>query len=238
MNIENYYSYQAIARGLYSQLDVEKILKENNSLYTKVLGPWIPKNKNAIILEVACGPGIFLRWLNNRGYKNVFGSDSSDVQIALASVVGLNVDKKDAILDLISRQSESIDCIVALDFYEHLSKEVFLDFINECNRVLKHGGKLILRGPNGDSPVFGRALYNDITHQSTLTSTAFTAVLKMLGYSDVEFKDVALASIKKLRWIKVPISFVAQLILRGLILAATRENIKYTSASFFICATK
>ncbi len=238
MNISAYYSYQAKARGLNSPEDVMKVVAQNSLMYDKILLPWLPKERNAAIYEVACGPGIFLHWLGEHGYTNATGSDSSDVQISLATAGGLRVKLVDALEDLRSCPENSFDCLVGLDFYEHLPKEILLDFLHESERVLRPGGRLILRGPNGDSPVLGRALYNDITHYWALTTTAFNAVLMMSGFVRTEFKDDTLAGIQKQRWLRVPLAWIGQQIYRSLIRAATRENITCLSSSIFICAWK
>jgi SAM-dependent methyltransferase len=238
MDLSKYYMYQSIARGLKTPADVVKISEIYFDVYDRLLRDWIPANREAHIFEVACGPGIFLLWLKANGYQWAVGSDSSDVQIGLAKGNGLEVKLIDAIADLRSYSDASLDCVVALDFYEHLPKELLLDFLSESFRVLRSGGRLILRGPNGDSPVVGRALYNDITHFWALTSVAFDAILKMSGFSHVDFRDDTIASIVKQRWVRVPLARLGQTLLRALIRVSTRENIKYLSSSFFICASK
>jgi 2-polyprenyl-3-methyl-5-hydroxy-6-metoxy-1,4-benzoquinol methylase len=238
MEISVYYAYQAKARGLNSVKDVLKIVEDNTRLYDELVLPWLPGKKDATIVEVACGPGIFLHWLKSKGYSNALGSDSSDAQIILANEGGLSVMLTDAITHLSSIESNSIDCLIGLDFYGHLPKEVFLDFIFEAYRVIRPGGNLILRGPNGNSPVVGCSLYNDITHITALTEVAFKALLAMVGFSKFKFEDETLASIQKQRWLRVPIAWIFQNILRCVIRCATREYVAQLSSSMFICAWK
>jgi 2-polyprenyl-3-methyl-5-hydroxy-6-metoxy-1,4-benzoquinol methylase len=238
MDLSAYYTYQAEARGLHSVVDVMKVVAQNSLLYDKIVLPWLPINHDAPIYEAACGPGIFLHWLALRGYNNAIGSDSSEPQIALATAGKLQVSLSDSIADLQTYSAGSFDCLVGLDFYEHLPKEILLDFLYEAKRVLRPGGRLILRGPNGDSPVLGRALYNDITHQWALTITAFNAILTMVGFTRTEFRDDTLAAIQSNRWLKVPVAWIAQHTFRTLIRLATRENIKCLSASMFLCSWK
>jgi len=238
MNLSAYYLYQAKARGLNSVGDVMKIVAMNTVLYDQIVLPWLPQSRDAAIYEAACGPGIFLHWLRKRGYSNAVGSDSSEVQVLLANEGGLRITLADSIADLQKYPANSFDCLVALDFYEHLPKEILLDFLYEAERVLRVGGRLILRGPNGDSPVVGRALYNDITHYWPLTTTAFNALMMMVGFSRTEFKDETLAGIQKRRWLKVPLAWMAQQAYRTLIRLATREDIKCLSSSMFLCGWK
>ena len=238
MDLTEFYNYQDKARQVTTSDEALAASRHNSHLYDLIIRPWLPGDTGADIYEAACGPGILLHWLKSRDYVNVTASDFSPVQVLLAGQTGYSVTLQDSISQLKGRAPESLDCIIALDFFEHLSKENFLDFIFESYRTLRKGGRLILRGPNGDSPVVGRALYNDITHVTTYTSIAATAVLNMIGFKRVQFKDDTLASRTRLRWISVPISWVAQKILRQLLRFATHENIQCLSASFFICASK
>jgi SAM-dependent methyltransferase len=238
METSVYYSHQAIARGHVSPDDVLANVARNSGMYDRVLLPWLPEDKTKPIYEVACGAGICLKWLSTRGYVNASGSDSSEVQISLAKANGMSVKLMGALEDLQTHADGSIACLIALDFYEHLPKEILLDFLQESYRVLAPGGRLILRGPNGDSPFLGRALFNDITHLWALTSVAFNAVLRMFGFKHVEFQDDTLPSFNTFRWFRIPLAWFAQKVLHWAIRLATRENILYFSSSFFLCATK
>jgi SAM-dependent methyltransferase len=152
--------------------------------------------------------------------------------------VGFPVKVGDSLQELRDAPKDSVDCIIAFNFYEHLTRELMLEFFSISARVLKPGGCLILLGPNGDTPVVGRALFNDITHQWALTSYSFTQVLKMAGFGSVQFKDGTTASIRRGRLVKVPLIRAAQAFLRILFRLATLERIEYFSSSFYICARK
>ena len=91
---------------------------------------------------------------------------------------------------------------------------------------------------NGDSPFAGRNLFNDITHVWAYTSIATRALLQMAGFGRVEFADESSAMIERHRWLKVPLMKCSQALLRFLIRAATRENIKYLSPSIYVAAWK
>lgn len=238
MNITNYYKHQANARGMFGVADIIDTLAIKKGMYNRVILPSMPRSKTAKIFELGCGAGIFQKWCFEHGYTNVTGSDFSEQQVDLARSLGVNVKLSNSLMDLAAFEKESLDCIVALDFYEHLKKEDFLDLLVESYRSLRIGGLLILRGPNGDSPVWGRAYCNDITHHFTLSTTAISALVKIAGFSRVSFYDDAIPSIDKNRFIRVPLAFAAQCILRCLIRLATRERIECLSASIFSIAVK
>jgi len=238
MNGSAYYAYQAKARGLNSPADVEIAARLMAPVYQRLLTKWLPQNRGASIYEVACGPGIMLRYLREAGYTNAAGSDSSDCQIELARAAGLNVRLADSI-DEVSKAPESAwECLIAIDFIEHLPKDGVITFLAQAHRVLKRGGCLILRAPNGDSPFVGRNLFNDITHCWAYTSVATEALLKMAGFQRLEFADESIAMLQRHRWLKAPLMRLSQGLLRRLIRMATREDIRYFNPSLYICAWK
>jgi len=233
-----YYDFQDLGRGVVSPDDVIRLSGSMGRVWRRVLAKWLPEDKNATIYEAGCGPGAFLIFLKSLGYKNICGSDFSENQVKLAIANGLNVKQSDSIQDLESYPDRSFQCIVAIDFIEHLSKESAMRFLQQSFRVLKQNGRLIIRMPNGDSPFVGRNLFNDITHQWAYTTVAIGALLRVSGFSKVNFRDDSSASIECCRFIKLPAMYLAQTLLRWLIRSSTREQIKYLSPSIYVFADK
>ncbi|HON08953.1 MAG TPA: class I SAM-dependent methyltransferase, partial [Verrucomicrobiota bacterium] len=144
----------------------------------------------------------------------------------------------DSILELESFAPETFDCLVGIDFIEHISKDVAMKFLQQASRVLKNNGILILRMPNGDSPFVGRNLFNDITHQWAYTTVAIQSLLFVSGFSKASFADEAEASVSCCRCVKIPLMKIAQCVFKFLTRAATREQIQYLSPSIFVFARK
>jgi len=164
------------------------------------------------------------------------GSDLSPCQVTLAKAAGLPVTLSDSLQELRRQADGTWDCVIGIDFIEHLSKDEFVGFLTECHRTLKPGGSLILRSPNGDSPLVGLHLFNDITHRWAYTTHAMRALLQMAGFDTVVFADEALSAIQRQRWLKVPLARLGQMVLRLAIRSATREQITYLSPSLFVGA--
>ena len=238
MSGEAAYDYQAIARGLRNPADVEALTDEMAPAYRHILTGWLPANLDAPIYEMACGPGVMLVYLKRLGYTNISGSDSSACQIDLARAAGLDVKLANSIDELEAHPDARWDCLIAIDFIEHLPKDVLIRFMALALRKLKPGGRLILRAPNGDSPFVGRNLFGGITHIWAYTTGEARGLLRMAGFSRVEFAEESLAMIQRQRWIKVPLMKLAQAFLRGLIQAATREQISLLAPSYFAVAWK
>jgi 2-polyprenyl-3-methyl-5-hydroxy-6-metoxy-1,4-benzoquinol methylase len=234
MNTSKYYEFQGTARGITSLEDVERTVRVQGRVYDRVIKQWMPQERDAPVYEAACGPGIFLTWALSRGYTNLRGSDSSDEYCELAHRGNLPVICRNSFEDLAEQKDCSQAVIVGIDFIEHLPREALLDFLALARKKLRHGGALILRAPNGDSPLVVRNLFNDVTHHWAYTSSALTGLLEMNGFHDSEFVDDSLASIEHLRAIKLPFAIIAQHFLRFLFRCATRERIALLGPSYFV----
>ena len=77
-----------------------------------------------------------------------------------------------------ARLAGSFDTIVAFDVFEHFTQQQIRDRLAAAAVLLKPGGGLVLRFPNGQSP-FGLApQYGDATH---VTPLSLGAVVQLLG---------------------------------------------------------
>ena len=234
----DYYKYQAQARGITSFEDLRRGAHERAYLFDRVVLPWLPTDRSAPVVEIACGHGSFLYWLKERQYTKVSGVDSSQEQVEFARQVGFPVHEMNANKWLASQQPQGQQSIVAIDFIEHIPKDDFMDFLAGAARVLTSGGRLILRYPNGDSPLVGRNLFNDITHFWTYTTNCLETLGRMHGFRHFDFVDEGQAGIRDMRWIKAPLSKAATLILGALFTAATKERIRYWGPHIWACFGK
>ena len=231
-----YYDCQAQARGIATVADVQDLARRQAPVYRRILRRWLPASRDAAIYEAACGPGILLHFLRDEGYRNLSGSDSSGPVIALARQAQLPVALADSIEDLRRYPAATWDCIVAIDFVEHLPKDRLLEFFAETARTVKSGGVLILRAPNADSPLVTRNLFNDITHYWAYTTVATRALLSAAGFGRTECVDESLAAVTRLRWVALPVMMLSRALIRALLWAATRENVRHLGASVFVAA--
>ncbi len=58
----------------------------------------------------------------------------------------------------------SFDWIIAMDVFEHLTTEQIIEHLTLFRALLRPGGKVVVRFPNGVSPFFGVHQYGDFTH--------------------------------------------------------------------------
>lgn len=102
------------------------------------------KNKPARALDLGCGTGIMMERLGNI-CDNVFGIDNS---LLALSYVKKRINKNRLIAcdsRRICAKDDTFDLIIASDLLEHIPDDDIV--LEEANRVLKTGGKLIITVP-------------------------------------------------------------------------------------------
>jgi 2-polyprenyl-3-methyl-5-hydroxy-6-metoxy-1,4-benzoquinol methylase len=150
-----------------------------------------PQDRAARVLDLGCGHGAFLHFIQSAGYHQSEGIDRSPEQVAEAERLGVSdVRLGDLIETLRSAQDDSYDVVIAFDVIEHFKKEELLPFIDEVQRVLKPGGRWIIHAPNGESPFAGRMYFWDFTHELAFTRTSIAQLLRASGFTNVRsFED-------------------------------------------------
>lgn len=113
---------------------------------------WIRKlktycQKNSKILEIGCGAGYFLKWLEK--FYDATGIDISYDAIELAKKRVKKAALKVASAEELPFRDSTFDCVIAFDVIEHLKNPK--KFFSETYRVLKSKGILILSTPNPES---------------------------------------------------------------------------------------
>jgi 2-polyprenyl-3-methyl-5-hydroxy-6-metoxy-1,4-benzoquinol methylase len=140
------------------------------------------------ILELGCGPGHMIEFLEKQGFKKVSGIDISSEQVELAKERGVEAEIADALRFLEGRQN-TYDTIFALDFFEHFTKEEAVQLASLTFDSLAKGGKLILQTPNGQGLFPGQIIYGDITHLTIFTPTSLEQLLREAGYENFRFSE-------------------------------------------------
>ena len=157
--------------------------------YRHYLRGWLPVAKNSAILEVACGNGKLLYYLQQSGYEQLSGVDISPQQVEIARQVLPNVHHGDA-LAFLRKHPGAFALILGLDIVEHFTKPEVLQFLDACYAALKPGGRLVLQTPNAESPWGSVHRYNDFTHEVGFNPNALTRLLGLCGFVDCEAREL------------------------------------------------
>ncbi len=96
------------------------------------------------ILEIGCSGGQMIRFLNQNGYNNVYGIDTSRNAIKECKMKGL---KNVSVMDGTKPKfpDGEFDLIIASDVLEHMENNIHV--LMEWNRILKSYGEMIIFVP-------------------------------------------------------------------------------------------
>ena len=177
--------------------EINKVPQHINSFnsrkpfYLNLIKCHFPKDRQISILDLGCGSGGFLYFMNKMGYKNTLGVDLSDDSVTAAKELGIDNILEEDIFDFLESQpKQSFDIITAIDLIEHLPKEYVLKFAKLTQKCLKPAGKLILHQPNGEGVFVGGVLFGDFTHETAFTRKSINQIFKTTGFTSVTcFED-------------------------------------------------
>jgi 2-polyprenyl-3-methyl-5-hydroxy-6-metoxy-1,4-benzoquinol methylase len=154
-------------------------------------GSFLPKSFDHPILDLGCGWGGFLAFLQSQGYTDLTGVDSSPQQVEIAHRLGLkNVSVGDIFDELNSRKDYYI-CISAFNVLEHLDKDQVLPFLRAAKDALRSDGCLLLELPNANSLFGSRTRYWDFTHELSFTPASLLQLFEVVGFHQVQLRERA-----------------------------------------------
>ncbi len=166
--------------------------RKHSTLYNwceKNLQPFLEKlSKQSRILELGCGQGQVLDFLNKQGFSSVEGIDTSEEQVMAAEQYGLQVYHSD-VFDFLQASLHAYDLVLAIDFVEHFTRQELIQLLYGIKEVLNKGGHLILRTPNGQGIFAGQVIYGDLTHMTILTPQSLRQILRFTGFEIVSIKE-------------------------------------------------
>lgn len=185
-----YQSYMHSSAHYYQKMREPAVYENLSLFYRKNYLSWLPIDRHARILDVGCGAGHCLYFLQREGYDQSEGIDISPEMVSQCQIQGLaNVHLADWAEFLASRP-ETYDAIIANDFLEHLTKEEILHFLDLCLFALQARGRLILKLPNAYTFFGSRDTYVDFTHQLSFTPQSALQVLSVVGFSPIRVLPV------------------------------------------------
>jgi SAM-dependent methyltransferase len=152
----------------------------------------LPRDLGSAILVVSCGPGYFVKFLADRGYRNVLGIDSDPAKVEHGRKRGLPCEAQEAFPHL-EAGAERYDMIMCEQELNHLTKDEIVSFLELCRSNLRKNGRVIVYGLNGANPITGsEALAQNFDHFNTFTEYSLRQVLEMTDFEDVEVFPLSL----------------------------------------------
>lgn len=217
---------------------LESNFRHSARFYRALLKRHLPAGKNSLVLDLPCGEGRMIYALRAMGYQNASGYDIDKSRLETGKKLGLPLYEGDVFEVLGRHKDNSIDCIISMDFLEHLEKIDVVRFLELTYRKIAPGGVIIVRTPCADNPFGTRHIYNDFTHKWAATSGVLHQLLCAVGFSSVvvfgEEPNFAL----RLGFLRVSIFYLAKFLANLFSRAFGQDAIKIWTPSMWAAARK
>ena len=148
------------------------------------------ENKLKKVLDVGCGTGRLVKFLNSKGFV-AFGCDSSSNAVRVARKLNNKLTIKLASATILPFKNNSFDLVTAISLIEHLTQNESKEFLKETRRILKPKGYIFLVTPNFATPLkiiqgskwFG---YSDPTHLTFYTPASLKKILFKYNFKNAQ----------------------------------------------------
>ena len=176
-----------------NEADVLDLLTSNSALLNHNLGKLFSDSveKTSAILDLGCGYGSFLSFLQSKNYTNVTGVDLSTQEISICKKLFTSYNfVQDDILNFVSSTDTKFDVVYLSHVIEHIKKEDLFVFLEGVKRILSDCGFFVIIAPNS-AAYFNAAAnrYGDLTHEIGFTELSLRQVLLVSGFSHIDAKN-------------------------------------------------
>jgi SAM-dependent methyltransferase len=153
-------------------------------VFRRFMLPLLPPRKDARILDIGCGYGNFVYFLQREGYTGAMGVDLSAHQVEVGQRLGvLNLQHGDA-CDLLRERVGEFDFISAVEVLEHIPKAQVLDFLGLVHAALRPGGRLVCEVPNLGA-FYSQNFFMDFTHETPFTAPSLKQVFELANFVNI-----------------------------------------------------
>jgi SAM-dependent methyltransferase len=162
--------------------DFGSALKEFDLNYSGLL----PTDPHSAILDLGCGMGHFLYYLQQKGFANLRGVDVSGEAVEFCRQnVTRSVEQIADPVEYLNAHGGMFDLVVLKDVIEHLPRERVVPTLVAIRAALKPGGRLLVETGNMAAWSGPYLLFNDYTHTGGFTETSLRYVLTLGGFSEI-----------------------------------------------------
>jgi SAM-dependent methyltransferase len=178
---------------LKQRTDVEQVrrdLASSRPYLRRLVKQCFPQDRKCSIVDLGCGSGALLLLLQQAGYLNAVGVETSPDQVEFARELGVKAVIPGDLLDFLRESADELfDVVVACDVLEHFSKDEVLEILDHACRVLRPGGRLILHVPNAEG-IFGSRIYwSDFTHEMAFTREGLRQLTLACGFASLQCSE-------------------------------------------------
>ncbi|PHS21653.1 MAG: hypothetical protein COA84_15410 [Robiginitomaculum sp.] len=143
------------------------------------------KVQGGTVLEIGFGSGGFMAWARDNG-ASIVGTEIQPRLLKAAKKADIKT-LPAKFEDVAKENATRFDLIVAFDVFEHFTLDEIITRLRATEAMLRPGGHLLLRFPNGQSP-FGLAPQNgDPTHKTALSRSIFEQLIQTMDFEIIRY---------------------------------------------------
>ncbi len=166
-----------------------ELLSGADVIFRKFLVPLLPARKDAKILDIGCGYGHFVHFLQSRGYSAAMGIDLVRQQVEVGQRLGvLNLRHGDA-REFLRESISQFDFISAIEVLEHIPKQDVLGFLDLIHSALRPGGRLVCKVPNLGA-FYSPTFFMDFSHETPFTGPSLKMVFELANFANVRVSPI------------------------------------------------
>lgn len=181
------------------QLEKRKI-----RMFEEQYARFLPEDKDAAILDIGCGWGQFLFFLNHKGYRNLLGIDLVQKPIDFINKYGIKAEKISSLKEFQTKSQIKFDFISMIYVLEQMPKEEIISNLRSIKELLKEDGRALIVTINMANLTGPSMLYNDFAQECGFTDRSLKQVINGAGFSDVEImgsKLILTFNLRRLLWV-------------------------------------
>lgn len=180
----------------------EKSYEQRERVFRKRFNKFLPICKKAAILDIGCGLGFFLWFLQKNGFTNTVGIDVSPQQIKVAESFGVNGLHLCGWKEYLVDKPSQFDFILLDNVIEHLHKDEIVEILSNILLSLKPCGRVYVSTPNAGSPFGIPHAFIDFTHEVFFTPASLSQVLLSCGFPSVRVFGEPLLAVDMLSFLR------------------------------------
>lgn len=147
---------------------------------------FLPRNKDAAILDVGFGDGWFMAACLKLGYTNISGAEFAPENKPYLRDWNVRLYKIESeVGEFLADHPAEYDFIHMSHVIEHIPKYSLLWIVDALYRALKKDGTLFLRTPNMEGPCANSSYYVTLAHEYGFSGSNLASLLSVCGFDDI-----------------------------------------------------
>jgi SAM-dependent methyltransferase len=147
---------------------------------------FLPRDKDAAILDIGFGDGWFMAACLKLGYTNVAGAEYAPENKPYLKDWNVRLFKIETeIGEFLANHPAEYDFIHISHVIEHIPKYSLLWIADALYQALKKGGTLFLRTPNMEGPCANSSYYVTLAHEYGFSGSNLISLLSICGFDDI-----------------------------------------------------